>query len=118
VITDYYLHLDEQIGSLLELLDDETAVLVVSDHGAQRLDGGFCVNEWLVREGYLMLNEYPKDVTPFDKLDINWEKTRVWSEDGDYARIFLNIGREPRERSNDPMCPVPRRAEGQAGGPA
>jgi predicted AlkP superfamily phosphohydrolase/phosphomutase len=32
-------------------MEDDTAVLVVSDHGAQRLDGGFCVNEWLYREG-------------------------------------------------------------------
>ena len=53
VIRDYYLHLDEEIGRLLELLDDDTAVLVVSDHGAQRLDGGFCVNEWLIREKLL-----------------------------------------------------------------
>lgn len=97
VIPDYYLHLDEQLGEILELLDDETTVLVVSDHGAQRLDGGFCVNEWLVREGLLVLNEYPKEITPFDKLDVNWEKTKVWSEGGYYARVFLNVkGREPQ----------------------
>ena len=53
--------LDEQIGSVLELLDEETIVLVVSDHGAQRLDGGFAINEWLIREGLLVLNEYPTD---------------------------------------------------------
>ncbi len=51
-------------------------MLVVSDHGAQRLDGGFCVNEWLVREGLLVLKSYPTAVTPFAKLDVDWEKTR------------------------------------------
>jgi predicted AlkP superfamily phosphohydrolase/phosphomutase len=97
VIGDYYLHLDEQIGLVLEQLSDDTIVLVVSDHGAQRLDGGFCVNEWLVREGLLVLNEYPKEITPFDKLDVNWGKTRVWSEGGYYARVFINVkGREPQ----------------------
>jgi predicted AlkP superfamily phosphohydrolase/phosphomutase len=96
VIRDYYLYLDEEVGKLLELLDDDTVVLVVSDHGAQRLNGGFCVNEWLVREGLLVLNEYPKEVTPFGKLSVNWEKTRVWSEGGYYARVFFNVkGREP-----------------------
>ncbi len=96
VIRDYYLHIDEEIGKILELLTDDTVVLVVSDHGAQRLDGGFCVNEWLVREGLLVLKEYPKTVTPFDKLSVNWEKTKVWSEGGYYARIFFNVkGREP-----------------------
>jgi predicted AlkP superfamily phosphohydrolase/phosphomutase len=97
VIRDYYVYLDHEIGTLLELLDDETAILVVSDHGAQRLDGGFCVNEWLVREGLLVLNEYPREITPFNKLSVNWEKTKVWSEGGYYARVFFNVkGREPR----------------------
>lgn len=96
VIRDYYRYLDDEIATLLELLDDDTAILVVSDHGAQRLDGGFCVNEWLVRQGLLVLNEYPRQVTPFGKLDVNWEKTRVWSEGGYYARVFFNVkGREP-----------------------
>ena len=97
VIRDYYLLLDEEIGRLLELIDDETIVLVVSDHGAQKLDGGFCVNEWLIREGLLVLNTYPETVTPFEKLDVNWDETRVWGDGGYYARIFFNVqGREPR----------------------
>ena len=50
MIRDYYRHLDDQIGQILEMLDDETAVLDV-DHGAKRLEGGFCVNEWLIDEG-------------------------------------------------------------------
>jgi hypothetical protein len=78
-------------------LDDETAVLALSDHGAQRLDGGFCVNEWLVREGFLVLNRYPDVVTPFDQLDVDWERTRAWGDGGYDAWIFLNVaGREPR----------------------
>ena len=97
VIRDYYLHLDHEIGQVLELLDDETIVLVVSDHGAQRLDGGFCVNEWLVREQLLVLEKYPDTVTPFEGLAVDWDRTRVWSEGGYYARVFLNVkDREPR----------------------
>ncbi|HSJ16109.1 MAG TPA: alkaline phosphatase family protein [Longimicrobiales bacterium] len=96
VIRDYYRYLDEEIGSLLALLSDDTVVLVVSDHGAQPLDGGFCVNEWLIREGLLVLNHYPATVTPFSELDVDWSRTRVWSEGGYYARIFFNVqGREP-----------------------
>lgn len=96
VIPDYYAFIDQQIGSVLEMLDNDTVVLVVSDHGAQRLDGGFVVNEWLVNEGLLVLDEYPKEVTPFGKLKVNWAKTKVWSEGGYYARVFFNVqGREP-----------------------
>jgi len=102
VIRDYYCYLDDEIGKLLELLTDDTIVLIASDHGAQRLDGGFCINEWLVQEELLVLHEYPKEVTPFNQLKVNWAKTKVWSEGGYYARIFFNVkGREP-EGTIDP----------------
>ncbi len=96
VITDYYAQLDEEIGRLLNLIPEDTIVLVVSDHGAQRLDGGFCVNEWLCREGLLTLKEKPEKPTPFSNTLVDWSRTRVWSEGGYYARVFFNIeGREP-----------------------
>jgi len=44
VLHDYYRHLDLEIGNVLELLTDETVVLVVSDQGAEHLDEGFGVN--------------------------------------------------------------------------
>ena len=97
VVGDYYRLLDAKVGELLELLDEETIVLVVSDHGAKPLDGGFCVNEWLIRQGWLVLNRYPAETTPFGQLAVDWDRTRVWSEGGYYARVFLNVkGREPR----------------------
>jgi predicted AlkP superfamily phosphohydrolase/phosphomutase len=96
VIKDYYVHLDREIGTLLELLDDDDTVLIVSDHGAQRLEGGFCVNEWLRREGLLVLNGEISGPTPFSPKLVDWKKTRVWSEGGYYARVFVNLqGREP-----------------------
>ena len=97
VVGDYYRLLDDKVGELLELLDEEAVILVVSDHGAKPLDGGFCVNEWLIRQGWLVLNRYPREVTPFGQLAVDWDRTRVWSEGGYYARVFLNLkGREPR----------------------
>jgi predicted AlkP superfamily phosphohydrolase/phosphomutase len=96
-IPEYYRWLDEQIGGVIELLDEDTLLLIVSDHGAQRLDGGFAINEWLIREGLLVLNEYPRTPARFEKLNVNWGQTRVWSEDGCYARVFFNVqGREPQ----------------------
>jgi predicted AlkP superfamily phosphohydrolase/phosphomutase len=55
-IHDYYVHVDRWIGELLESMDlERTAVWVVSDHGAKRMDGGFCFNDWLIREGLLVM---------------------------------------------------------------
>ena len=35
-------------------------------------------------------------MTPFAKVDVDWSRTKAWSEGGYYARIFLNVeDREP-----------------------
>ncbi|HSH05656.1 MAG TPA: alkaline phosphatase family protein [Anaerolineae bacterium] len=97
-IRDYYRYLDEEIGTLLERLPENTHVIVVSDHGVKKMEGGLCVNEWLLREGYLHLKgERPTELTSLDKVAIDWEKTAVWGDGGYYGRIFLNVqGREPQ----------------------
>jgi predicted AlkP superfamily phosphohydrolase/phosphomutase len=92
---DYYRRLDSKIAGLLRFADDETAVLVVSDHGAKRMDGGICVNEWLRREGYLVLREEPTEPTRLTPDLIDWSRTVAWGEGGYYCRLFLNVeGRE------------------------
>ncbi len=58
-IMDYYKFLDGRIGALLEVVPDDTVLLAVSDHGAKRMKGAFCVNEWLIEQGDLVLKEPP-----------------------------------------------------------
>ncbi len=99
-IRDYYKYIDREIAGLLEAVDNNTAILVVSDHGAKRMDGGFCLNQWLYREGYLILeDDLPAggNLISFDKLKINWAKTTAWGAGGYYGRLWLNVqGREPQ----------------------
>ena len=95
-IKDYYKYVDAEIGQLLEIVPEDTVVIVVSDHGARNMDGGICFNEWLIREGYLKLKEYPAEPTPIGKLAIDWDNTIAWGEGGYYGRLFMNVeGREP-----------------------
>lgn len=95
VVLDYYKFLDTRIGRLLRLLDDDTAVMVVSDHGVKRMKGAFCVNHWLAQEGYLVFEETPTSPMPLEKAKVDWARTRAWAWGGYYARIFLNVrGRE------------------------
>ena len=92
---DYYRALDEKVARLLRFAGDDTAVLVVSDHGAKRIDGGICVNEWLRREGYLSLRREPSEPTRLTPDMIDWARTTAWGEGGYYCRLFLNVaGRE------------------------
>ncbi|HET8777015.1 MAG TPA: alkaline phosphatase family protein [Candidatus Limnocylindria bacterium] len=95
-IHDYYVHVDRRIGRLLDLVDDDTIVVVVSDHGARTMAGGICINEWLINEGYLVLKRSPRDVTALEDCEIDWTRTRAWSAGGYYGRLFMNVkGREP-----------------------
>jgi predicted AlkP superfamily phosphohydrolase/phosphomutase len=96
-IHDYYVHVDQLIGTLLEAVDEETtAIWVVSDHGAKRLDGGFCFNDWLIREGLLVMKTPPTETKSFRFEDVDWSRTQVWGEGGYYGRCFINLAdREP-----------------------
>lgn len=96
-IHDYYVYLDSLVGELLDFADDYTRIMIVSDHGAKRMDGAICINEWLLQKGYLVLKRYPSESTRLENLEIDWPRTRAWGEGGYYGRIFLNVaGREPQ----------------------
>lgn len=105
-IHEYYQIIDARIARMLERVDDDTVIMVVSDHGAKRMDGGICINEWLWRNGYLALKETPVEkfdengrriLTPFTKVEVDWENTVAWGDGGYYGRLFLNVqGREPQ----------------------
>jgi predicted AlkP superfamily phosphohydrolase/phosphomutase len=97
-LREYYRYLDGKVGELVSrYADDNTTVLIVSDHGAKAMVGGVCFNEWLVREGYLGFeSETPAEITPINKMSIDWSKTKAWGDGGYYGRLFLNVeGREP-----------------------
>jgi predicted AlkP superfamily phosphohydrolase/phosphomutase len=98
-IPDYYRYLDKELGEILGLLDKDTVVLVVSDHGAKTMEGGFAVNQWLRREGLLALKSEPTGDGPIprEKVEMDWAGTTAWGEGGYYSRIFMNVeGREPQ----------------------
>jgi predicted AlkP superfamily phosphohydrolase/phosphomutase len=59
------------------------------------MKGAFCINQWLIKEGYLALDSPMQGKTSIEKAPINWSKTTAWAWGGYYARIFLNVqGRE------------------------
>ena len=95
-IYEYYKYVDSLLGELLDFADENTRIMIVSDHGAKRMDGSISLNEWLLQKGYLALKQNPAEPTRFDKLEIDWSRTRAWGEGGYYGRVSLNVeGREP-----------------------
>jgi predicted AlkP superfamily phosphohydrolase/phosphomutase len=98
-LEEYYARLDAEIGSLLAEFDGDTDVVVLSDHGARDMVGGFRINEWLRQAGYLVLRSEPPAPTPVTRADVDWRLTTAWAEGGYYSRVCLNVaGREPLGR--------------------
>ncbi|MET0342646.1 MAG: alkaline phosphatase family protein, partial [Polyangiales bacterium] len=92
----YYAALDRELGALVALADDDTALLIASDHGARPLREAFRINQWLLREGLLTLRAQPAQPGPLKPAMVDWSRTQAWAEGGYYARVFLNVaGREP-----------------------
>lgn len=92
---NYYKKLDKEIGEILNLLDNNTVVIVVSDHGAKAMKGCLCINIALEELGLLRFKKKHEPGTKFQDAEIDWENTYAWGWGGYYARIFLNVkGRE------------------------
>ncbi|MEM0141467.1 MAG: alkaline phosphatase family protein [Thermoplasmatales archaeon] len=93
----YFRMVDEHVGKMVEMMDDDTVVLIVSDHGAKRMKGAFAINQWLAKEGYLKIDqETIKQGSTLEEVKVDWSRTKAWAWGGYYARIFLNVkGREP-----------------------
>lgn len=90
----HYKFIDEKIGEVRNLLDNDTVLFIHSDHSVQRLDGRINLNEWLIKEGYMTLKEYPSELNRMKDLKIDWSKTKAWAT-GYTGQLYLNMkGRE------------------------
>jgi len=95
VMKNYYEYMDKEIGEILEIIDKDTIVFIVSDHGAKAMKGCICVNMVLEKLGLLKFQKEPKPGTRLENTEIDWSRTYAWGWGGYYARIFLNVkGRE------------------------
>lgn len=91
---EYYKALDASVGELVELADDDTLVVIASDHGAKTMQGGVAMNELLRELGYVSLKSDETQVAPLRER-VQWSETQAWCEGGYYSRLFLNVrGRE------------------------
>ncbi|WP_254822789.1 alkaline phosphatase family protein [Haloglomus halophilum] len=86
---EFYEKVDRYLGELRGMLDDDTTMMVASDHGFTTLDYEVHCNAWLEREGWL---EY--DTDDHDELGDISEEARAYSLIP--GRFYLNLeGREP-----------------------
>lgn len=87
-----YRRMDDAIGRVLEIVDDRTALWVVSDHGVEPFRRSFHLNRWLIREGYMRLKGDAGEGGLLGR-DIDWTRTRAYALG--FTSLYLNLkGRE------------------------
>lgn len=59
IVREYFQKVDESIGRLLEHADEETLVIILSDHGMGRANNFIVLNNWLLNSGLLRLKRDP-----------------------------------------------------------
>lgn len=94
VIRDLYMRMDVLMGRLLEVIDDKTLLLAISDHGFTQFKRGLNLNTWLRDNGYLCLQQGRS--RSGDWLQgVDWERTRAFALG--LTGVFINRkGREAR----------------------
>jgi len=55
ILLNQYKNLDAKLKELLDTVDKDTLIIIVSDHGFGSVKNIFNINEWLIREDYLSL---------------------------------------------------------------
>lgn len=92
-IRDMYEKMDDLVGRTVAELDDDTALLVMSDHGFKPFRRGVDLNAWLLEHGYLHLKDGAERPGTVYLADIDWSRTRAYALG--LAGLYLNIrGRE------------------------
>ncbi|EMA69049.1 type I phosphodiesterase/nucleotide pyrophosphatase [Halorubrum aidingense JCM 13560] len=86
---EFYRALDEYIGEIRDSLDEDTTLIVASDHGFTELEWEVNCNQWLADEGWLSYDDEDHD----SLADID-DDTRAYSLIP--GRFYINLeGREP-----------------------
>jgi len=96
VIDDCYKTMDRILGDVMQKVDDDTALIVFSDHGFTTFRRTVHLNSWLVENGFMTLTE---KIAQDDKEGgalfqyVDWKKTRAFALG--FGSIYLNLkGRE------------------------
>ena len=93
VLRDLYIQMDALVGRVMKQIDDQSVLMVLSDHGFKPFRRAVELNRWLQQNGYLVENASAK--TPDLLQRVDWSKTRAYAVG--FGGIYLNIqGREAR----------------------
>jgi predicted AlkP superfamily phosphohydrolase/phosphomutase len=92
-IGDLYKRNDVLVGAILDRLQQDDVLMVISDHGFASFRRGINLNGWLQREGYLTLTPRSDGTTEWLR-DVDWSRTKAYCLG--LVGMFINL--RDRER--------------------
>ncbi|HIM52649.1 MAG TPA: hypothetical protein EYM36_12115 [Acidobacteria bacterium] len=78
-IRTLYEEMDEALGRVLEVVDDDTTLIVMSDHGFAPFYWGVNLNTWLYEQGYLALKDPSQKGRYPLFVNVDWSQTRAYA---------------------------------------
>jgi len=94
-----YQRMDAVVGRVMERIDENVRLIVLSDHGFHHFRRGFHLNSWLARNGYLGFRNLPDgglpDPVPTDSFfpNVDWRRTKAYALGT--GAVYVNLrGRE------------------------
>jgi predicted AlkP superfamily phosphohydrolase/phosphomutase len=94
-----YVHNDALLGRLLDRVEDDDVLMVLSDHGFNSFRRGINLNRWLCDHGYLALKPGADGTTAW-LGDVDWPRTRAYALG--LTGLFLNVTRREAQGTVDP----------------
>lgn len=96
-IEEHYASCDQIVGRVLDYVDEETLLIVLSDHGMGSFQRGFHLNSWLYQNGFLKLKPGRKPGPEAGTFlsGVDWANTKAYGIG--LGAIYLNL----REREGE-----------------
>jgi predicted AlkP superfamily phosphohydrolase/phosphomutase len=94
VIQDLYTRMDNLIGRVMKEIEEDTLLMVVSDHGFKSFARCVNLNAWLHQNGYLTLKSGKTESGDWFE-DVDWSRTRAYTMG--LNGLYLNLKGRERE---------------------
>jgi predicted AlkP superfamily phosphohydrolase/phosphomutase len=94
-LEEFYEQIDQVLGEVMPKVDDNTTLLVLSDHGFAPYRRSFNLNTWLLNNGYVARKAGATGDSSEPFTDVDWSRTRAYGLG--LNGLYLNLRGRERE---------------------
>jgi predicted AlkP superfamily phosphohydrolase/phosphomutase len=94
-LEEFYEQIDQVLGEVMPKVDENTTLLVLSDHGFAPYRRSFNLNTWLLNNGYITRKAGGSGDSSEPFADVDWSRTRAYGLG--LNGLYLNLRGRERE---------------------